>query len=69
MLKKVFTLSCLKKIPIQEYKYSTEENEYQHLYKKDIELKFDNITDKKECIFENDNDFINCKIIRDRDST
>ena len=34
-----------KYIPIQEHDTSTEKNEYQYTYKKDDELKCDNITD------------------------
>ena len=52
-----------KYIPIQEYKNSTMKNEYHYLYKKDGELKGDNITEENEGIIENGNDFINCKII------
>ena len=41
-------------------------NEYLYLYKKDEELKDDNITVKNEGIVEYDNDFINCKIIHSK---
>ena len=51
-----------KYIPIQEYKNSTEKEEYKYLYKKDNELKGDNITDENEGIVAYGNDFINCKI-------
>ena len=45
-------------IPLQEYKNSTVKNEYQYLYKKDEELKGDNITDENEGIVEYGNDFL-----------
>ena len=48
-------------IPIQEYENSTEKDEYKYLYKKEEELKGDNITDENEGIV------INYKIIHDRD--
>ena len=49
-----------KNIPIQEYENSTIKNEYQYLYKKDDELKGDNMN---ESDVEYSNDFINCKTI------
>ena len=52
-----------KYIPLQEYENSTVKNEYQYLYKKDEELKGDNIAVENEGIVEYGNDFINCKII------
>ena len=36
-----------KYIPIQEYKNSKQKDEYKYLYKKEEELKVDNITDEK----------------------
>ena len=51
-----------KYIPIQEYENSTEKDEYKYLYKKDVELKGDNITIENDGIVEYGNDFINCKI-------
>ena len=56
-----------KYIPIQEYKNSTEKDEYKYLYKKDDELKGDNITDENEAIVDYGNDFINYKIIHHRE--
>ena len=56
-----------KYIPIQEYENSTKKFEYQTVYKKYDELKSDNI--ENEGIVKNGNDFMNCKIIHDRDST
>ena len=50
-----------KYIPIQEYENSTMKNEYQNLYKKDEELKCDNISVENEGIVEYGNDFINRK--------
>ena len=55
-----------KYIPIQEYENSTVKNEYQYLFKKDEELKGDNITVENEGIFEYGNDFIKCKIIHSK---
>ena len=56
-----------KQIPIQACKLSTEKDEFQHLCKKDDELKGDNTTDENEGVIEYGNVFINCKIIHDRD--
>ena len=56
----------LKYIPLQEYENSTMKNEYQFLYKKDEELKSDNISVENEGIVEYGNDFINCKIIHSK---
>ena len=53
-------------IPLQEYENSTGKNEYQYLYKKDEELKGDNITVENEGIVEYGNDFINCKFIQSK---
>ena len=39
------------------------EDEYQYLYKKDSELKGDNITVEDDGIVEYGKDFLNCKII------
>ena len=55
-----------KYIPIQEYENSIMKNEYKYLYKKDDELKGDNITDENEGIVEYGNNFINCKIIHSK---
>ena len=55
-----------KYIPLQEYEKSTMKNEYQYLYKKDEELKGDNITVENEVIVEYGNDSINCKIIHSK---
>ena len=56
--------------PIQNYNSSTEKNECDYLYKKDDELEGDNITDENDFdIIEHCKDFINCKIVYDRDST
>ena len=55
-----------KYIPIQEYQSSTMKNEYQYLYKKDEELKSDNITVENEGIVEYGNDFLNCKTIHSK---
>ena len=52
-----------KYIPVQDYMNSSVENVYDYLYKKDMELKGDNITVENEGIVEYGNDFINCKII------
>ena len=55
-----------KYIPLQEYENSTMKNDYQYLYKKDEELKGDNITVENEAVVEYGNDFINCKIIHSK---
>ena len=52
--------------PIQEDENSTMKNEYQYLYKKDGELKGDNITVENEGIVEYGNDFITCKIVHSK---
>ena len=59
----IYFMCYQKYIPIQEYKNSIEKDEYKYLYKKDDELKGDNITDEKEGNVEYGNDFKNCKII------
>ena len=43
--------------PVQGYQSSTMKNEYQYLYKKDEEIKGDNITVENEGIVEYGNDF------------
>ena len=53
-------------IPIQEYENSTVKNEYQYLYKKDEELKGDNITDENDGIVEYGYDFLKCKIVHSK---
>ena len=53
----------------EKYRTSTKKDEYEYLYKKDDELKSDNITDEKEAEIEYGNDFINCNTLHDRDST
>ena len=55
-----------KYIPLQEYENSTVKNEYQYLYKKDEELKSDNIRAENEGILEYGNDFVNCKNIHSK---
>ena len=55
-----------KYIPLQEYENSTMKNEYQYMYKKDEELKGDNITEENDGILEYGNDFINCKIVHSK---
>ena len=62
----IYFMSHQKYIPIQEYENSTMKNEYQYLYKKDEELKIDNITPENEGIVEYGNDFLNCKIIHSK---
>ena len=55
-----------KYIPFQEYENSTVKNEYQYLYRKNEEIKSDNITVENKGIVEYDNDFLNCKIIHSK---
>ena len=50
-----------KYITIEEFANDEMEDEYQYLYKKDSELKDDNVED--DGIVEYGNDFLNCKII------
>ena len=52
--------------PFEEYENSTMKNEYQYLYKKDDELKSNNIIVENQCIVEYGNDFLNCKIIHSK---
>ena len=63
---KIYFMAHQKYFPLQEYENWTMKNEYQYLYKKDEELKGDNITDENEDIVEYGNDFINCKIIHSK---
>ena len=62
----IYFMLYQKYIPIQEYENSTMKNEYQYLYKKDEELKGDNITEENEGTVEYDNNFLNCKIIHSK---
>ena len=55
-----------KYIPLQEYENSTMKNDYLYLYKKDEELKGDNITVENEGIVEYGIDFLNCKTIHSK---
>ena len=48
-------------ISIQEFENSTVKNEYHYLYKKDDELKSENISEENEGIVEYGKNFINCK--------
>ena len=52
--------------PIREYKKSIVKSEYDYLYKRDDELKGDNITVENEGVVEYGNDFIKCKIIHSK---
>ena len=62
----IFYMLHQKFIPIEEYQNSTMKNEYQYLYRKDDELKRNNITDENEGIVEYGNDFINCRIVHSK---
>ena len=55
-----------KYIPIQEYVNSTVKNENEHLYKKDEELKGNDIADENQDKVEYGNDLIKCKIIHSK---
>ena len=55
-----------KYIPLQEYENSTMKNEYQYLYKKNEELRGDNISVENEGIVEYGNDFYKCKSIHSK---
>ena len=60
----IYFMLYQKYIPLQEYENSTVNNEYQYLYKKDEELKGDDITEENADIVEYGKDFLDCKIIR-----
>ena len=62
----IYFMLYQKYIPLQEYENSTVKNEYQYLYKKDDELKGDNITEENEGVVEYGKVFINCKIIHSK---
>ena len=62
----IYFMLYQKYIPLQEYENSTVKNEYQYLYKKDGELKGDNISVENEGVVEYGNDFIKCKIIHSK---
>ena len=62
----IYFLLDQKYILRQEYENSTVKNEYEYLYKKDGELKGDNITDENEGVVEYGNDFLNCKVIHSK---
>ena len=62
----IYFMLYQKYIPLQEYENSTVKNEYQYLYKKDEELKSDNITEENEGVVEYGKVFINCKIIHSK---
>ena len=55
-----------KYITLQEYENSTLKNEYQYFFKKDEELKGDNIRVENEGVVEYGNDFLNCKIFHSK---
>ena len=65
-IKNIYYMLYQKYIPIEEYQNTIEEGQYRYLYKKDSELKGDNITDENEGVVEYGNDFINCKIIHSK---
>ena len=62
----IYFMAHQKYIRIQEYQNSIMKNEYQYLYKKDGEVKGDNIIVEIEGVVEYGNDFINCKIIHSK---
>ena len=55
-----------KYILFPEYDNSTVKNGYQYWYKKDEEIKGDNITIENEVVVEYGNDFMNCKIVHSK---
>ena len=63
----IYLMVHRKYISIEEYKNSTQKDEYENLYRKDDKLKGDNIADENEGVVEYGNDFKNCKIIHARD--
>ena len=63
-VRKTFTLCSIKNFLLfKNIKLQRKKNEYEYVYKKDDELKGDNITDQNEGIVEYGNNFIICKII------
>ena len=65
-IENIYFMIHQKYIPIQEYENSTVKNEYEYLYKKDGELKGDNITVENDGIVKYGNDFIKCKIVHSK---
>ena len=59
----IFYMLYQKYITIEECDNSKMADEYQYFYKKDSELKSDNITVENDGIAEYGYDFLNCKII------
>ena len=53
-------------LPLQEYEKSTEESEYEYLYKMDDKMKGGKNTIENEGIVESGDDFINCEIIHSK---
>ena len=62
----IYFMLYQKCIPLQEYENSTVKNEYQYLYKKDYELKGDNVTEENEGVVEYGKDFINCEVFHSK---
>ena len=56
-------------VPFEENKNSTQKDDYVYLHKKDNEMNNDKVTVENEGIVKYGRDFLNCKIIHDRDST
>ena len=62
-IKYAFAYASSKMYPNSSICNFHKKDESHYLYKKDDELKGENITDENEGIIENGNDFNNCKII------
>ena len=61
--KNIYVMLLQKYTPIQAYENSTKKDEYDCLYKKDVELKGDKIIFENEGIVKYGNDFVNYKIV------
>ena len=59
----IYYMLYQKYIIIEELENSKTQDEYQYLYKKDSELKGNNITAEDDGVVEYGNDFLNCKFI------
>ena len=59
----IYYMAHQKDITIEEFENEEMFDQYQYLYKKDSELKGDNITVEDDGIVEYDNNFLNCKFI------
>ena len=68
-IENIYFMLYRKYIPFEEYKISTQKDEYVYMHRKDIEMKNDNITVENEGIVENGSVFMNFNIFFYRVST